>query len=108
MQSELRHYVATINEGNEQRFVKIEEKLNVIASMVGAKEGSKVFDDLEERKRLKERLKAELEKNRKAQRTSKGLEKESWIEYIFGIGPPDGRVGKDGSRFDSYSTFSSL
>ena len=55
--------------------------------------------DKEDCKRLKEKLKGalELEQSRRSQLPG-DQSRETWMEYIFGICKPDGRVGKQGSR----------
>jgi coenzyme F420-reducing hydrogenase alpha subunit len=76
----------------------LDEKLSRIARMVGAPDGSHANSEEEDRKRLKEKLKEVLEiaqRNRIRNITS---EKEKWLEYVFGICKPDGRIGKRGSR----------
>ena len=80
------------------RFENIESKLNLIADAVGVKGTDKSQEDAEDRKRLKERLKEALEQSTRSRRKNSDDEKENWIEYIFGICNPDGRVGKAGSR----------
>jgi hypothetical protein len=74
----------------------MDAKLDRIAETVGVTDGPDKEE--EDRKRLKEKLKEVLEiaqRNRIQQITS---EKEKWLEYVFGICRPDGRIGKRGSR----------
>ena len=51
-----------------------------------------------DRKRLKEKLKEALEVGEQG-RLLQQNNKESWMEYVFGICNPDERVGKRGSRY---------
>jgi hypothetical protein len=72
--------------------------LDGIAKTVGVAVVSHAGNDEEDRRRLKEKLKEVLEiaqRNRIHKITS---EKERWLEYVFGICRPDGRIGKRGSR----------
>ncbi len=86
------------SESLENRFATVEKRLESIAEAVGVTPTVNVGDDDEDRKRLKERLK-EAQEEDQAKAQSKYTEKETWMEYIFGICKPDGRVGKRGSRF---------
>jgi hypothetical protein len=81
----------------EKRFAIVESRLESIAEAVGVAAEVNVGDDDADRKRLKERLKEALEGDQTSQ--SNHNEKETWMEYIFGICKPDGRVGKRGSRY---------
>ncbi len=55
-------------------------------------------DDDEDRRRLKEKLKSALDKD-KLRKTRKNLsDQEKWLEFVFGICEPDARFGKRGSR----------
>jgi hypothetical protein len=74
-----------------------ENKLESIAEAVGVTVEANAGDDDADRKRLKEKLKEALEEEQK-ERLLKQNEGESWMEYIFGICKPDGRMGKTGSR----------
>jgi hypothetical protein len=71
-------------------------RLATIADHLGIVTTVDVGDDDEDRKRLKERLKEALDSQHKKRHAN--VEKESWMEYIFGICKPDGRLGKKGSR----------
>ena len=65
---------------------------------------AKAGDDDEDRKRLKEKLKAALEseaKGRHGVHRNVNATRTDWLEYIFGICKPDRRVGKLGSRSKS-------
>jgi hypothetical protein len=74
-------------------------KVDQIAEAVGVKaEDVSSGDDEEDRRRLKEKLKSALDKDRQS-RTQKNLsDQEKWLEFIFGICEPDVRFGKRGSR----------
>ncbi len=85
-------------ESLEKRFANVENRLESIAEAVGVTVEANAGDDDADRKRLKERLKEALEVEQK-KRPSNHIEKEPWMEYIFGICKPDGRVGKRGSRY---------
>ena len=39
-----------------------------------------------------------MDHERDRQRRGMEHDRETWLECIFGIGPPNGRVGKQGSR----------
>ena len=83
----------------------LDEKLNRIAKAVGVPDEQYANNDEEDRKRLKEKLKEVLEiaqRNRIRKITS---EKERWLEYVFGICRPDGRIGKRGSRYAMPNSF---
>jgi hypothetical protein len=84
----------------DRRFDDLDRKLNMIAEAVGVRMRAKEEEDAEDRKRLKERLKEALalEKTHRL-RTIDEDEREGWVEYIFGIVQPNGRVGKMGSRY---------
>ncbi len=83
----------------ERRLVEIDRKLHMIADAVGVRMQAKEEEDAEDRKRLKERLKEALalEKMDRVNGKHEG-EGEDWLEFIFGICRPNGRVGKMGSR----------
>ena len=85
-------------ESLDKRFAIVESRLVSIAEAVGVSNEADVGDDDADRKRLKERLKEalEVEENKRSLNFN---EKESWMEYIFGICKPDGRIGKRGSRW---------
>ncbi len=89
--------VDTSKENLEKRFLLVESRLESIAEAVGVTVEANAGDDDADRKRLKERLKEAMEVEQKKRPLNHG-EKESWMEYIFGICKPDGRVGKRGSR----------
>ena len=55
-------------------------------------------DDNEDRKRLKEKLKEALESAQRNRLRQVESEQEVWMEYLFGVCRPDGRIGKMGSR----------
>jgi hypothetical protein len=75
----------------------MDKKIERIALAVGARLGTGVSEE-EDRRRLKEKLKEALETAQRNQMQHVESEKEMWIEYIFGICKPDGRIGKMGSR----------
>jgi hypothetical protein len=79
----------------ERHFEKIERKIKSIVDVVGIEAPKN--DDSEDRKRLKEKLKEAMK--HEEQRHALASEPESWMEYIFGICKPDGRIGKGGSRY---------
>ncbi len=72
-------------------------KLESIAEAVGVTAEANAGDDDADRKRLKEKLKEALEEEQK-ERLLARKEIEPWMEYIFGVCKPDGRIGKRGSR----------
>ncbi len=81
-------------------FTAMDKKMDRIAAAVGlANTGLETSgDDVEDRKRLKERLKEAIEKDKASQSREIYKQKEKWAEYVFGICDPDKRVGKNGSR----------
>jgi exonuclease VII large subunit len=85
-------------ENLEKRVARIESRLETIAEAVGNTVESNPGDDDADRKRLKEKLKEALESEER-DHASYDHEKESWMEYIFGICKADGRMGKRGSRY---------
>jgi hypothetical protein len=82
-----------------RRLDGLDRTLNMIADAVGVRVRAKQEEDAEDRKRLKERLKEALalEKDDRLNGGREG-EGEDWLEFLFGICRPDGRVGKMGSR----------
>jgi hypothetical protein len=85
---------ARLAEEDRHILTGIERHVQRIAGSMGLYGGVSIGDDNEDRKRLKEKLKAALDR----QTRTIVQEQEDWIEYIFGICKPDGRVGKRGSR----------
>ena len=80
------------------RLDEMATRLDQIATTVGVHVVTHAGNEEEDRKRLKEKLKQVLEiaqRNRIHEITS---HKEKWLEYVFGICRPDGRIGKRGSR----------
>ncbi len=75
----------------------LERKLESIEKAVGITLCTSAGDDDEDRKRLKERLKEALEAEQK-ERQGRSTERETWLEYIFGICKQNRRAGKVGSR----------
>ena len=57
----------------------------------------------DDRKRLKERLKEAMETEKMQLNKTTVSAKMNWIEYLFGICEPDGRIGKEGSRCPSFT-----
>jgi hypothetical protein len=81
----------------------LSKKLERIAYALGIRNLNvvdKSGDDSEDRKRLKEKLKAAFDIDRRSNmRTHVVVSvKEKWLDYIFGICKPDQRIGKRGSR----------
>jgi hypothetical protein len=88
-------------EMTERRFHMMILRLDEVEKAICTKKMKVVDDDdAEDRKRLKERLKEALDENKRT-RPDYEVEKEDWLEYIFGICRPDGRIGKEGSRSGS-------
>jgi hypothetical protein len=75
----------------------VEKRLEKIAHAVGIKHVVNAGDDEEDRKRLKMRLKEALSIQNAHDRVHLN-EPEGFFEYFLGIRPPNGRVGKQGSR----------
>jgi hypothetical protein len=75
----------------------LDRKIQAIANAAGIVKIPQLDSKDEDRKRLMERLKEAM----KVELNEAVVEhiKEPWMEYIFGICKPDGRVGKAGSRF---------
>ena len=81
----------------DRQFERIETKLKSISDVVDVV--SVKNNDGEDRKRLKEKLKEAMKtENVKGSAHILEPEPEPWMEYIFGICKPDGRIGKPGSR----------
>jgi hypothetical protein len=100
MEKSINGSISTIGKAqelNNRKLEIIESKLNELENACCAKKEVNQADDAEDRKRLKERLKEALDLNKNALPNRECL-KEDWMEYIFGICHPDGRVGKEGSR----------
>ncbi len=76
----------------------MDRKLEKIAHAVGIMNVVSAGDDDEDRKRLKMRLKEALT-IQKANDQVSASGSEGYLEYFFGIRPPNGRIGKQGSRF---------
>ena len=76
----------------------IDKKLGQISASLGIKSGANDGDDEEDRRRLKEKLKAAIEVDRRSRILTIVSRSEVWLEYIFGICSPDQRLGKRGSR----------
>jgi hypothetical protein len=75
----------------------MDKKLERIAGAVGVRTGGGPNEE-EDRRRLKEKLKEALESAQRNRQQQVESEKEVWMEYLFGICKPDGRIGKTGSR----------
>ena len=80
----------------DRHFEKIHRRINLVSDLVGG--DPLVKGKGEDRKRLKERLKEAI-KTEKLKSSGLVHDREEWMEYLFGICEPDGRVGKPGSRF---------
>jgi hypothetical protein len=80
------------------RFEILDRKIQKIAYAAGISVTAKRDSKEEDRKRLIERLKEATKVEQNEQAVDEHI-KEPWMEYIFGICKPDGRVGKAGSRF---------
>ncbi len=93
------HSPVTMQSSLETRIGDINMKLEKIAVAVGVKVESHEGDDEEDRRRLKEKLKIAIELDRRTRVRTIVSKSEVWLEYIFGICPPDKRVGKRGSRY---------
>jgi hypothetical protein len=76
--------------------VSLERRLDQIASAVGVKAAGEEEDD---RKRLKEKLKLALERDKQRRIRTIVSEHAKWLEYVFGICKADQRLGKRGSRW---------
>jgi prefoldin subunit 5 len=73
-----------------------DDQLVMSAGYNGSTSVEDTDDDAEDLKRLKEKLKEARGKEYNTRQVT--VEKEPWMEYMFGICKPDGRVGKEGSR----------
>ncbi len=73
--------------------------LDLVSGALGVKMGAvSGGGDAEDKKRLKEKLKDAVEKDRRDRFRKVESEQEVWMEYIFGICKADMRTGKRGSR----------
>jgi hypothetical protein len=88
---------AAANEIYRKHVSILEQNLESIEKSVGISAQASAGDNDEDRKRLKEKLKEAIEAEQ--QKRQGRNEKESWVEYIFGICERNGRAGKIGSRF---------
>jgi hypothetical protein len=104
----LREMSSTLQEANkkiESHLETIGAKMEAMDKRMGRIEAAvgilpddiKEDDDAEDRKRMKERLKEALSNNTKPKLKSEEGEM-NFLEYLFGICKPDGRIGKHGSR----------
>ena len=91
----------------DEKVMCIDEKVKYIANSCGGQCVNKDEDDVtsadlsiqqEDRKRLKEKLKEAMDHHYEARAAKLDRIKPDWMEYIFGICRPDGRLGKEGSR----------
>ena len=73
----------------------LEKRLEQIASAVGVKAAGDEDDD---KKRLKEKLKQAIERDKRNRIRTIVSEHAKWLEYVFGICKADQRLGKKGSR----------
>jgi hypothetical protein len=76
----------------------LDKKLGNVASAVGVRSSMVAGDDDEDRRRLKEKLKEALDRDRRSRLHEVTSEHAVWLEYVFGICKPDQRMGKRGSR----------
>mmetsp|Transcript_53366 Transcript_53366/g.111374 ORF Transcript_53366/g.111374 Transcript_53366/m.111374 type:complete len:210 (+) Transcript_53366:1654-2283(+) len=76
----------------------VENKLESIAESLGITAQVSAGDDDLDRRRLKEKLREALEEENKHSKQKKLKGYALWMEHIFGICKPDGRIGKMGSR----------
>ena len=90
----------------ERRLATLDEKVKHITDTLQNQCAEKEVDDVpsadlsiqkEDRKRLKEKLKEAMD-HQEARTAKLDRIKPDWMEYIFGICKPDGRLGKEGSR----------
>ncbi len=97
-QTEVQHQVDMLQ--NVDRKVEgMSKMLDLMSGALGVKMGvANVGDDAEDRKRLKEKLKDAVEKDKRDRFRKIESEQEVWLEYIFGICKSDLRTGKHGSR----------
>ena len=72
--------------------------LSQISGAVGVSIGPDPSDDEEDRRRIKERFRDALERDQHRRIMREETTGDKWMEYIFGISKPDGRIGKVGSR----------
>ena len=82
-----------------QKLDSLHKKIENISSALGIRSGMAAGDDEEDRRRLKEKLKEALDRDRRTRISDVTPEHAVWLEYIFGICKPDQRVGKRGSRY---------
>ena len=85
-------------DGDDSGREEMKSMLSKIAEAVGVKSGPTPSDDAEDRRRIKERFKDAMEKDQNRRIREEETTKEKWLEYVFGICKPDGRIGKAGSR----------
>ena len=78
------------------RLEEMNRTLALVAGAVGVH--NMKIDKGDDRRRLKEKLKAAMESGSRLSVRQIDSEREMWMEYVFGICKPDGRVGKSGSR----------
>jgi hypothetical protein len=82
----------------ETKIGAIDKKLERMSASMKIKSDANDGDDEEDRRRLKEKLKAAIEIDRRSRVLTIVSNSEMWLEYIFGICSPDQRIGKRGSR----------
>jgi hypothetical protein len=82
--------------------------LEHVATAVGVRASLGTGDDEEDRRRLKEKLKEALERDRRDRIRDVVSEREVWLEYVFGICKPDRRTGRRGSRYGEESRLGSV
>jgi hypothetical protein len=98
MEKRIMSSIMEAQEMNERKFEAMGKKLKEISEAFPEADERKSADDAEDRKRLKERLKEALDERKRVRIMSNEFEKEGWLEFLFGICKPDGRIGKAGSR----------
>jgi hypothetical protein len=76
----------------------VNKVLEHVATSLGVRTGLGLGDEEEDRRRLKEKLKEALERDRRDRIREVISEREVWLEYLFGICKPDRRTGRRGSR----------
>jgi hypothetical protein len=80
------------------RLEMFDKKLEKISRAVGVRAEAEM-DEKENRRRLKEKLKEALDSEQRNRLELIESKREQWLEYFFGICKPDGRIGKNGSRY---------
>ena len=76
----------------------LDRTLALVAGALGVRDSNVEGGSGDDRRRLKEKLKAAMESGQRLSVRHIDSEREMWVEYVFGICKPDGRVGKGGSK----------